>query len=505
MEKTYLKINKADSVVVCLQPMKKGETINIDGINVTLNQDTPAGHKVLIKDTAEGQDIVKYGYPIGYAKCEIRKGDWVHTINVHTALKEEAEYTYDAAYAKDCVAEMDARKKSYASSGIPTIKAYERKNGDIGIRNSIWIVPTVGCVNQISKTLEAWGNENLGIEDGVHAWVHPFGCSQLGDDHENTRKILAGLVKHPNAGGVLVIGLGCENNTMESFKAMLGEVDEERIKFMVCQEETDEIESGKKILSQLAEVVKKDQRTALPMSRLIVGMKCGGSDGFSGITANPLVGRFTNELVAMGGTAILTEVPEMFGAEQVLMNRAENEAVFEDVVSMINGFKHYFTSHGQVVYENPSPGNKMGGITTLEDKSLGCVQKGGRAPVSGVLKYGEKATRKGMNLLTGPGNDIVSTTVQSASGAHMILFTTGRGTPLGAPVPTVKIATNPQLAEKKANWIDFNAGQIVDGRPSGEVDDDFIDFVIRVASGEMVNNEKSHYSEIAIFKSGVTL
>ena len=505
MAQKLIRITDRDNVAVALESLPQGSVLEIDGITLTTGSNIPAGHKVALFDIKEGESVVKYGYPIGYAKCEIRKGDWVHTINVHTALKEEAEYTYDAAYAKDCVAEMDARKKSYASSGIPTIKAYERKNGDIGIRNSIWIVPTVGCVNQISKTLEAWGNENLGIEDGVHAWVHPFGCSQLGDDHENTRKILAGLVKHPNAGGVLVIGLGCENNTMESFKALLGEVDEERIKFMVCQEETDEIESGKKILSQLAEVVKKDQRTALPMSRLIVGMKCGGSDGFSGITANPLVGRFTNELVAMGGTAILTEVPEMFGAEQVLMNRAENEAVFEDVVSMINGFKHYFTSHGQVVYENPSPGNKMGGITTLEDKSLGCVQKGGRAPVSGVLKYGEKATRKGMNLLTGPGNDIVSTTVQSASGAHMILFTTGRGTPLGAPVPTVKIATNPQLAEKKANWIDFNAGRLL-SEDSETVLDDFISLIQAIASGTIkTRNEINGYSEISILKDGVVL
>ena len=505
MAQKLIRITDRDNVAVALESLPQGSVLEIDGITLTTGSNIPAGHKVALFDIKEGESVVKYGYPIGYAKCEIRKGDWVHTINVHTALKEEAEYTYDAAYAKDCVAEMDARKKSYASSGIPTIKAYERKNGDIGIRNSIWIVPTVGCVNQISKTLEAWGNENLGIEDGVHAWVHPFGCSQLGDDHENTRKILAGLVKHPNAGGVLVIGLGCENNTMESFKALLGEVDEERIKFMVCQEETDEIESGKKILSQLAEVVKKDQRTALPMSRLIVGMKCGGSDGFSGITANPLVGRFTNELVAMGGTAILTEVPEMFGAEQVLMNRAENEAVFEDVVSMINGFKHYFTSHGQVVYENPSPGNKMGGITTLEDKSLGCVQKGGRAPVSGVLKYGEKATRKGMNLLTGPGNDIVSTTVQSASGAHMILFTTGRGTPLGAPVPTVKIATNRQLAEKKANWIDFNAGRLL-SEDSETVLDDFISLIQAIASGTIkTKNEINGYSEISILKDGVVL
>ena len=355
MAQKLIRITDRDNVAVALESLPQGSVVEVENSAFTIGANIPAGHKVALKDIAEGESVIKYGYPIGKAKSAIKKGDWVHTFNVKTALSEEAEYTYDAEEAKESVMEMNAKKAMYASSGVPTIKAYERKNGDIGIRNSIWIIPTVGCVNQIAKLLEAWGNENLGVEDGVHAFVHPFGCSQLGDDHENTRKILSGLVRHPNAGGVLVIGLGCENNTMDSFKALVGEVDSDRIKFMVSQEEVDEVESGKKLLSEIAEVVKNDKRTVVPMSKLVVGMKCGGSDGFSGITGNPLVGRFTNELVAMGGTAILTEVPEMFGAEQVLMNRAESKEVFDEVVDMINGFKHYFTSHGQVVYENPSP------------------------------------------------------------------------------------------------------------------------------------------------------
>ena len=505
MAQKLIRITDRDNVAVALESLPQGSVVEVEKSAFTIAANIPAGHKVALEDIAEGESVIKYGYPIGRAKTAIKKGEWVHTFNVKTALSEEAEYTYDEEVAKESVLEMNAKKAMYASSGVPTIKAYERKNGDIGIRNAIWIIPTVGCVNQISKLLEAWGNENLGIEDGVHAYVHPFGCSQLGDDHENTRKILSDLVHHPNAGGVLVIGLGCENNTMDSFKALVGEVDEERVKFMVSQEEEDEVESGKKLLSEIAEVVKKDKRTVVPMSKLVVGMKCGGSDGFSGITGNPLVGRFTNELVAMGGTAILTEVPEMFGAEQVLMNRAESKEVFDEVVDMINGFKHYFTSHGQVVYENPSPGNKMGGITTLEDKSLGCVQKGGRAPVSGVLKYGDRVKKSGMNLLTGPGNDIVSTTVQSAAGAHMILFTTGRGTPLGAPVPTVKIATNTALSEKKANWIDFNAGRLLQ-EDSDKVLNDFITLLHRIASGEVkTKNEENGYTEISILKDGVVL
>ncbi|MGN1163761.1 MAG: UxaA family hydrolase [Candidatus Ornithospirochaeta sp.] len=505
MAQKLIRITDRDNVAVALESLPQGTVVEVDGITMTIGSNVPAGHKVALFPIGEGEPVVKYGYPIGKAKTEIKKGEWVHTFNVKTALSEEAEYSYSEEEAKECLLEMAEKKAVYASSGIPTIKAYERKNGDIGIRNALWIVPTVGCVNQISKTLEAWGNENLGLEDGVSAWTHPFGCSQLGEDHENTRLILSDLVHHPNAGGVLVVGLGCENNTMESFKALVGDVDGDRVKFMVCQEEEDELESGKKLLEEIALVMKGDKRTTVPMSKLVVGMKCGGSDGFSGITGNPLVGRFTNELVAMGGTAILTEVPEMFGAEQVLMNRAENKEVFESVVDMINGFKHYFTSHGQVVYENPSPGNKMGGITTLEDKSLGCVQKGGRAPVSGVLKYGERVERKGMNLLTGPGNDIVSTTVQSAAGAHMILFTTGRGTPLGSPVPTVKIATNTALSEKKANWIDFNAGRLLN-EDAEKVLDDFMVLIQRIASGEVkTKNEINGYSEISILKDGVVL
>ena len=505
MAQKLIRITDRDNVAVALESLPQGSVVEVENSAFTIGSNIPAGHKVALKDIAEGESVIKYGYPIGKAKSAIKKGEWVHTFNVKTALSEEAEYTYDEDEAKESVIEMNAKKAMYASSGVPTIKAYERKNGDIGIRNSIWIIPTVGCVNQIAKLLETWGNENLGVEDGVHAFVHPFGCSQLGDDHENTRKILSDLVHHPNAGGVLVVGLGCENNTMDSFKALVGEVDSDRIKFMVSQEEEDEVESGKKLLGEIAEVVKKDKRTVVPMSKLVVGMKCGGSDGFSGITGNPLVGRFTNELVAMGGTAILTEVPEMFGAEQVLMNRAESKEVFEEVVDMINGFKHYFTSHGQVVYENPSPGNKMGGITTLEDKSLGCVQKGGRAPVSGVLKYGERVKKSGMNLLTGPGNDIVSTTVQSAAGAHIILFTTGRGTPLGSPVPTVKIATNSNLAQKKSNWIDFNAGRLL-SEDSDTVLNDFITLIQRIASGEVkTRNEINGYSEISILKDGVVL
>ena len=304
---------------------------------------------------------------------------------------------------------------------------------------------------------------------------------------------------------MLVLGLGCENNTMESFRSLVGETDPERVKYLIAQESADEIEDGKKLLEEIAAVIKKDKREAVTMSKLVVGFKCGGSDGFSGITANPLVGRFCNELTAMGGTGILTEVPEMFGAEQMLMNRCINKEIYEKTVKLIQDFKDYFVAHNQVVYENPSPGNKAGGISTLEDKSLGCVQKGGRAPVKAVLSYGDRVTESGLNLLSGPGNDIVSTTAQSAAGAHMILFTTGRGTPLGSPVPTVKIATNHALAEHKKDWIDFDASVMLTEDPR-KITEGFIKEIISIANGEKrTKNEINGYEEISIFKDGVVL
>jgi len=499
-----IRITDHDNVAVAIVPLFKGDVVTVEGDTFTLLTDVPAGHKVALEDIGKEEKVIKYGYPIGAAKEPIKKGSHVHAFNIHTLLSESAEYTYDEKVAEEAKAEAEARAKKWAGK-VPTIKAYKRKNGDIGIRNALWIVPTVGCVNRIGERLANWANGNLRIADGCHVWTHPFGCSQLGDDHENTRKILSDLVHHPNAGGVLVLALGCENNTLASFKELLGPVDEERVKFLVCQESPDELKEGKEILTALAKEMAKDKRESVPMSELRVGFKCGGSDGFSGITANPLVGRFCDEITAMGGTAVLTEVPEMFGAEQVLMNRAVDRKTFDEICSLINGFKHYFTSHGQVVYENPSPGNKAGGISTLEDKSLGCVQKGGRAPVVGVLGYGDRLQKKGLNLLYGPGNDIVSTTAQTAAGAHMILFTTGRGTPVGAPVPTVKVATNPTLAKNKPNWIDFNAGRLL-SENAEDVTSSFISYLQQVASGEVkTRNEENGYMEISIFKDGVIL
>jgi len=485
----FIKINDNDNVVVALQDIKPGETI----LGVTAAEEIARGHKMALTTIAEGENIIKYGYPIGHAKNEIKPGQWVHTHNVATNLSSTLEYTYEP------------KLKNIPVSRSETFMGYVRKNGEVGIRNEVWIVNTVGCVNGVSNELTKLANEKYGDRIKISNFVHPYGCSQLGDDHENTQKALAGLVNHPNAGAVLVLSLGCENNNINEFKKVLGEYDEERVKFFVCQEHNDELTDAMEVMGELVSYAEQFKREEVPASKLVIGLKCGGSDGLSGITANPLVGRISDIMVANGGKTILSEVPEMFGAETMLMSRCLNEDLFNQTVSLINNFKDYFISHGEPIGENPSPGNKKGGITTLEDKSLGCTQKGGTSNVCGVLLYGEKVKNPGLNLLQGPGNDIVAITGLVASGCHVILFTTGRGTPVGSPVPTVKIATNSDLATRKSNWIDWNAGRLVEDKELDSYSEEFFKYILKVASGEeQTRNEVNNYREIAIFKNGVT-
>lgn len=496
MEKV-IKINTADDVVVVLEPLKKGETIRVDGQELLVGEDIPEGHKLLLHDKKEGEDIVKYGYPIGHARENLKAGCWVNEHNLQTNLMGLLNYTYSPKNV-----ELNIQNKNLH------FKGYRRKNGDVGIRNEVWIIPTVGCVNGIAERLaEQLRRETQGKGvDAIVAYTHNYGCSQLGDDHENTKKVLRNMVLHPNAGAVLVVGLGCENNQPDVFREFLGDYDADRVKFMISQKvECDEMEAGMALLRPIYAKAASDHREDIPMSELRVGLKCGGSDGFSGITANPLLGRFSDFLVAQGGTTVLTEVPEMFGAETILMNRCATDELFNQTVKMVNDFKTYFLSHGEPVGENPSPGNKAGGISTLEDKALGCTQKCGTSLVRGVMAYGERLNRSGLNLLSAPGNDLVAATALASCGCHLVLFTTGRGTPFGTFVPTLKVSTNSHLAQNKPHWIDFNAGRLLEGNSMDSVLDDFIQNIIDVASGKQVNNEKNGYHEIAIFKTGVTL
>ena len=492
----YILIHPSDNVAVVLERVGKGDVLTIGGQKITISEEIPAGHKVAVSMIASGSHVIKYGYPIGHAIVDIEAGAWVNEKRIKTNLSGVEQYTYSPALS---VPKTPLRNL--------TFNGYRRKDGLAGTRNEIWIVPTVGCVNGIASQLAETLRNETGLQgvDAIVAFPHNYGCSQLGEDHENTRKILRDMVLHPNAGGVLVVGLGCENNQLGAFKTFLGEFEPERVRFMECQKVSDEYEEGMKLLRELYEHAVTCHREPIPLSELKVGLKCGGSDGFSGITANPLLGVFSDFLTSQGGTTVLTEVPEMFGAETILMNRCVTPVLFDQTVRLINGFKEYYEANNQPVYENPSPGNKAGGISTLEEKSLGCTQKSGQSSVCGVVAYGELIRERGLNLLSAPGNDLVAATALASSGCQLILFTTGRGTPFGCYVPTIKVSTNSALYQSKPGWIDFNAGVLLEGKTMEETNQLFINYIIRVASGEKVRMEKNGYHEFAIFKSGVTL
>jgi len=490
-----LRITERDNVAVALTALTAGTTAEGDGIRVTLTTDVPAGHKVALCAIPKDAKVIKYGFPIGYAKEDIAEGAHIHVHNLHTNLSGELAYSWHPTWPQ------------VSSDEAATFMGYPRKDGRVGVRNELWILPTVGCVNDIARALEREAQNLLGEGvEHVYAFPHPYGCSQMGDDQENTRQVLADLCTHPNVGGVLLLGLGCENSGVELIKQHMPGYDPDRVRFLICQQSEDEMTDAMALLEELAINMRKDVRVPCPASKLVIGLKCGGSDGFSGITANPVIGGFSDRLIAQGGATILTEVPEMFGAETILMDRCETEEMFGKTVALINDFKRYFEEHHQTIYENPSPGNKAGGISTLEDKALGCTQKSGFAPVKDVLRYGDRVRTQGLNLLSAPGNDLVAATALASAGAQIVLFSTGRGTPFACPVPTMKISSNSTLAQHKRNWIDFNAGRLLEeGHTLPELSGELLQQVLRVASGEQVCSESHGFHDFAIFKTGVTL
>ncbi len=493
---SFIVLRSEDNVAVALKPIAAGTTLDING-GLVMKENVPAGHKFSTRDIENGGMVLKYGTPIGHAIAAIPTGSWVHVHNVKTNLAGEEEYQY-----------KPTGPSGARVADIPTFDGFRRSSGKAGIRNEVWVIPTVGCVNWLVERLAR--DANAIRPDGVElvvAFPHPFGCSQLGEDHENTRIILANLARHPNAGAVLFIGLGCENNIMKDFKTLVESHPDRspHIRYMIAQEELDEYEAGMTIMRDLMQTASKAKREKIPVSELIVGMKCGASDGLSGVTANPLLGGFSDWLVDRGGCSVLTEVPEMFGAERSLLNRAVDQNVFQRGVDMVNDFKKYFIRYDQTIYENPSPGNKEGGITTLEDKSIGCTQKGGTRPVVDVIPYGGMVTKKGVTLLSGPGNDIVSVSVMAAAGAHMVLFSTGRGNPLGSPVPVVKVSSNHDLATRKPHWIDFDASPLASGTPMDQLVEQFAALILATASGQQTKSEIHGFHDFTIFKDGVTL
>ncbi|MFJ7971386.1 UxaA family hydrolase [Psychrobacillus sp. NPDC096389] len=499
VNQSIIQIHASDNVWITLKDVEHGEHLQKESFTIAAQEPVRRGHKIAIKPIKKGENIIKYGFPIGHATEDIAVGDFVHSHNVKTNLEGELNYSYKP---NEKIL-TDPPKKD-----TPTFLGYKRENGDVGVRNELWLINTVGCINKVAENLAKMGNNVLKAPnfDGVQYFSHPYGCSQLGDDLEYTQKILANLIHHPNAGAVVVLGLGCENNYIDLFKEAIGEYNPNRVKFMSVQAEEDEMEKGLELMTEAFEYATSFEREEVPVSALRIGLKCGGSDGLSGITANPLLGSFSDRLIGYGGSTALTEVPEMFGAETILMERAKDEATFNDIVHLINDFKHYFIKYDQPVYENPSPGNKEGGITTLEEKSLGCVQKGGFSTVQDVIEYGTRIKNNGLTLIQGPGNDLVSVTALATSGCQIVIFTTGRGTPFGGPTPTVKVSTNTPLSEKKKNWIDFNAGKLVEDVSMEQMTDNFFDYIVDVASGKkLTNNEVFGFKEIAIFKDGVTM
>lgn len=506
-----LKINAADNVAVALRPLAGGTCVEVGGTRIEVRADVPAGHKLLLDDLPAGADVVKYGFPIGHLRQAHGRGEHIDHRHIETNLAGLLDYDYRPAFTPDQLRARADCTPDFPTDGLPdAFMGYRRRNGDVGVRNEVWIVPTVGCVNGVCQELARRMNAELATEGGaqpvVAAFTHNYGCSQLGDDHEHTRAVLRDLVLHPNAGGVLVVGLGCENNQPGDFMRLLGDYDAERVKLLVTQEAAgDEVDAGMELLRPICRAAAAERREPVPLSELRVGLKCGGSDGFSGITANPLLGALSDYVAWRGGTCVLTEVPEMFGAETILMSRCATRALFDRTVRLINDFKAYYLAHGEPVGENPSPGNKAGGISTLEEKALGCTQKCGKSAVRGVLGYGERLASRGLNLLSAPGNDLVASTALAAAGCHMVLFTTGRGTPFGTFVPTLKVSTNTQLAQRRPTWIDFDAGTLAGGEAMADAARRFVRKVVAAASGEPTWNERKGYREIAIFKTGVTL
>lgn len=501
MGEKILQINRKDNIAIALKEIEAGDIVKVKSQSIEVLNEIPLGHKIALKDIKKGDKVIRYGYEIGAAAEDIKKGEWVHSHNLKTALKGKIDYHYEPQF-----------DKIKRSEKVPNFLGYKRENNKVGIRNDVWIINTVGCINKVVEKMafkaEAKHQSLIeaGLIDSIHAFPHPYGCSQLGGDLENTQKALAGLVNHPNAAAVLVVGLGCENNLIEDFKKYIGDYNKKRVKFLNLQDVEDDMEIAESLLDELLAYAKDFKQEEIPLSKLKIALKCGGSDSFSGVTANPLLGKISDKIASYNGISILTEVPEMFGAEKILMNRAKDKKTFNKVVKLINDFKDYFLSHDQEIYENPSPGNKAGGITTLEEKSLGCTQKGGTGIVNDVFFYGEQVEGQGLNLLESPGNDLVATTALTIAGAHLVIFTTGRGTPFGGAVPTIKVSTNNKIYAQKRNWFDFNAGQLLAGKDMETLTEEFFDYIIQVASKKIkTKNEINDYREIAIFKNGVTL
>lgn len=496
-----IKLYPQDTVALATSELKKGQTVTVDGETITLLDDIPNAHKIALKDFETGEAVRKYDNIIGYASKPIKKGEWIHSHNEVTGLGKSKEYTYDFNPISIFPGESDK-----------TFMGYDRADGGAGIRNHLAIISTVFCANgplrKLARMAEAKypATENF---DGIIAFDQEFGCSQTGKDLVTTCKIIAGIAKNANFGGVLLVSNGCEMAIPSVLEQYMGDYDKKRIRTLTLQEVEDEFTAGMELIDEIMEEMKDDKRTPININRLHIAMNCGGSDGYSGITANTLLGTLCDTLVKEGAIMNMTEVPEMMGAEHILMNRAADKSIFDDIVKMMYDYDAYFARYGEKAADNPTQGNKAGGLTTLEEKSLGCIQKGGHCAVMEVLEYGERATKNGFVLVSGPGNDLAGVSGQIAAGAVLTIFTTGRGTPCGFAGPTFRLASNTALATRKSNWIDYDAGRLLTAKTPEEVEalnKELYDAIMATVNGQYrTRTEENGYYILGALKDGVTL
>ncbi len=483
-----IRLNGRDNVIVLTKAFAAG-TAPV-GSGVPLSRLVPSGHKIAVTDIALGEPVLKFGQIIGYASQPIAKGEQVHTHNCAMGAHDQNYRIGDDFQAIDYVAEASRR----------TFDGYRRSDGRAGTRNFIALCATVNCSATVVRHIADHFNRSGALDDypnvdGVIALAHGTGCGMAssGEGYEALQRVLWGHATHPNVGAAIFIGLGCEVMQIGRMKAMFGSSGEERFHGLTIQETggtRKTIAAGIEAIKKLLPAVNDIKRVPIPVSELVVGLQCGGSDGFSGITANPALGAATDILVKQGGTALLSETPEIYGAEQLLVRRAASQEVGEKLIARIRWWENYTAVNGGSMDNNPSPGNKAGGLTTILEKSLGAAAKGGTLALSGVLLYAEQVKERGFVFMDSPGYDPVSATGQIASGAQLVVFTTGRGSAFGSkPAPTIKLATNSAMYKMLDEDMDINCGDIIDGVSIEAKGEEIFEKMIEIASGRQSKSE----------------
>jgi altronate hydrolase/galactarate dehydratase len=485
----FIKLRADDNVVIALRALPAGT--ELEGVSGALLAPVHPGHKIACKLIPAGENVVRYGQIIGQAKADIQPGEHVHSHNL--GMEGHSLQDHEFASQNTPLAPIEAGR---------TFQGYRRADGRTGTRNYIGILTSVNCSGSVAQFVAEAAERNGLLDrfpnvDGVVPIVHGTGCGMSGENEGYAAlfRTLSGYAQHPNFGGILLIGLGCEVMQVSDLVGGRPIRSDGALRYMTIQQQGGTrrtIEKGLEELEGIAQIANKATRSPAPISDITVGMQCGGSDGYSGITANPALGYASDLLVRHGGTTILSETPEIYGAEHLLTSRAETASVGEKLLERVRWWEDYTARNGGEMDNNPSPGNKRGGLTTILEKSLGAVAKGGTAPLAGVYEFGEQVDRKGFVFMDSPGFDPCSVTGQVASGANLVVFTTGRGSVSGyKPTPCIKLATNSDMYGRMSEDMDLNCGDIVtDGVSIEEKGEELLELMIRVASGEKTKSEQ---------------